>query len=87
MKGYSLSNYLLSNHNTHRNYASYLDDKKTLTVEAMDELFAMMDDNKPTGYDKEYIVELYIKYMATGHVQESHLTELKEKIKGKIFLL
>ncbi|MGN0452383.1 MAG: aldolase catalytic domain-containing protein [Ruminococcus sp.] len=85
--GYSLPNYLSAKHNSHPNYAAYLDSKKTLTVEAMDELFAMMDDNKRSVYDKEYIEDLYIKYMATGHAQESHLTELKEIIAGKDVLI
>lgn len=31
--GYSLPNYISAVHNAHPNYASFLDDKKTLTVE------------------------------------------------------
>lgn len=85
--GYSLPNYLSAKHNTHPNYAGYLDSKKTLTVENMDEIFSMMDDAKRANYDKEYIEELYIHYMATGQVQESHLAELKEKISGKKVLI
>ena len=85
--GYSLPNYLSAKHNAHPNYAAYLDSKKTLTVEAMDELFAMMSDDKRSVYDKEYIEALYVKYMTTGHVQESHLTELKEMIVGKDVLI
>lgn len=85
--GYSLPNYLSAKHNAHPNYAGYLDAKKTLTVENMDEIFAMMDVEKRSNYDKNYIEELYVKYMATGHVQESHLAELKEQIKGKEVLI
>ena len=59
--GYSLPNYLSAKHNAHPNYAAYLDSKKTLTVEAMDELFAMMSDDKRSVYDKEYIEALYVK--------------------------
>lgn len=85
--GYSLPNYLSAKHNAHPNYAGYLDAKKTLTVENMDEIFAMMDIEKRSNYDKNYIEELYVKYMDTGYVQESHLAELKEKIKGKQVLI
>ena len=53
--GYSLPNYLSAKHNTHPDYAGYLDAKKTLTVENMDEIFSMMDDAKRVNYDKEYI--------------------------------
>lgn len=85
--GYSLPNYLSAKHNTHPDYAGYLDAKKTLTVENMDEIFSMMDDAKRVNYDKEYIEELYIQYMATGQVQESHLAELRERIIGKKVLI
>ena len=42
--GYSLPNYISASHNTHPNYAGYLDSKKTLTFEDMDEIFDMMDE-------------------------------------------
>lgn len=85
--GYSLPNYLSASHNTHPNYASYLDDKKTLTVEAINDIFDLMDDEKRLSYDKEYIEELYLKYMTMGKVQEEHKVELKDKLKGKKVLL
>lgn len=85
--GYSLPNYLSAKYNTHPNYAGYLDDKKTLTIENMDEIFSLMDDEKRVNYDKSYIEELYVKYMATGHVQEAHIAELKERLEGKSVLI
>lgn len=85
--GYSLPNYLSAVHNAHPNYAGYLDDKKTLTVENINEIFDMMDEDKKVSYDKEYIEELYLRYMATGKTQEGHMSELKEKLKGKRVLL
>ncbi len=85
--GFSLPNYLSAKHNTHPNYAGYLDAKKTLTVESMDEIFAMMDENRRVSYDKNYIEELYTRYMATGEVQEKHLNELKERVYGKNVLI
>lgn len=85
--GFSLPNYLSAKHNTHPNYAAYLDAKKTLTVESMDEIFAMMDDGKRGNYDQRYIEDLYTRYMATGQVQESHLKELKNRIAGKDVLI
>ncbi len=85
--GYSLPNYLSAAHNAHPNYAGYLDDKKTLTVEDMNEIFDMMDEDKRLSYDKDYIEEVYVRYMATGRVQEAHKTELKDKLVGKKVLL
>ena len=85
--GYSLPNYLSASHNAHPNYAGYLDDKKTLTVENMNEIFDMMDEDKKVSYDKDYIEELYLRYMATGRSQEEHKTELIENLRGKTVLL
>ena len=85
--GYSLPNYLSAKHNAHPNYASYLDSKKTLTVEAMEDIFLLMDKDKKIEYDEEYIEQLYIQYMATGKVQEEHLAELRSRIEGKEVLV
>lgn len=85
--GYSLPNYLSAKHNAHPNYASWLDSKKTLTVEDMDEIFSMMEPEKMASYDKAYIEDLYLRYQATGQVQELHLQELKNRIAGNRVLL
>jgi len=85
--GYSLPNYLSASHNAHPNYAGYLDDKKTLTVEDMDEIFSMMDDEKKVNYDKSYIEDLYLSYMEKGKVNNEHIAELKTAVENKIILL
>jgi 4-hydroxy 2-oxovalerate aldolase len=85
--GYSLPNYLSASHNAHPNYAGYLDDKKTLTVEDMNNIFDMMDDQKKASYDKAYIEELYLRYMDVGRVYSEHDAELKSKLLGKKVLL
>lgn len=85
--GYSLPNYISAAHNAHPNYAGYLDDKKTLTIEGMNDIFDMMDDEKKVSYDKAYIEELYLRYMATGKVQEEHRSELCSQLKGKKIVL
>ena len=85
--GYSLPNYISASHNAHPNYASYLDDKKTLTVENINEIFDMMDSEKSLEFDKEYIEELYMRYMNREVIQEARLSEFKDKIKGKRIIL
>ena len=85
--GYSLPNYLSAAYRTHPNYASYLDDKKTLTVESMAELFALMEESKRYEFDKAYIEELYLRYMAAEQVHDMRRMDLKEKLKGKKVLL
>lgn len=85
--GYSLPNYISAKNNAHPNYAGFLDDKKTLTVEDMENIFLLMDEDKKTGFDKNYIEELYTRYLATGKVQEEHKEELEEKLTGKRVIL
>ncbi len=85
--GYSLPNYISAAHNAHPNYAGYLDDKKTLTIEGMNDIFDMMDDDKKVSFDKEYIEDLYVRYMATGRVHEEHMNELKARLSGRKILL
>lgn len=85
--GYSLPNYLSAAHNVHPNYASFFADKNTLTAEAMEELFTMMDGEKKVTYDKKYAEEIYLQYMATGQTQDEHRDELLAKVVGKEVLL
>ena len=85
--GYSLPNYISAAHNAHPNYAGYLNDKNTLTIEGMNEIFDMMDEEKKVSYDKRYIEELYLKYMEMGKVQEEHKAELKERLFGTTVVL
>ena len=85
--GYSLPNYISASHNAHPNYAGYLDAKKTLTFEDINNIFDMMDEDKKVSYDKAYIEELYLKYQEKDSVQEVHLAEFTEKVKDKEVLI
>ncbi|HAQ2201214.1 TPA: 3-hydroxy-3-methylglutaryl-CoA lyase, partial [Enterococcus faecium] len=85
--GYSLPNYISAVHNAHPNYASYLSYKNTLTIEAMNEIFEMMDEEKKVSYDKQYIEDLYYKYMETGKIQEEYMEELRKFLSDKKILL
>ena len=46
-----------------------------------------MHEEKKKEYDKSYIESLYESYLATGQVQEAHLSELEEKLRGKEVLI
>lgn len=85
--GYSLPNYISAAHNSHPNYAGYLDAKKTLTFEDINEIFDMMDDEKKFSYDKAYIEELYLKYQEKDRIQEAHFIDFKLKLAGKSVLM
>lgn len=85
--GFTLAHYISAIHNAHPNYAGYLDDKKTLTVEMMNEIFEHMEPVKKSKYDAEYIEDVYSKYMERGSAYEAHLDELKRRVQGKTILL
>ena len=85
--GFTLAYYISAIHNAHPNYASYLDDKKTLTVEMMNEIFGHMEPARKSKYDADYIELIYSEYMERGSVYEAHLDELKKALNGKTVLL
>ncbi len=85
--GYSLPNYISAVHNAHPNYAGWLAEKNTLTVENMNEIFDMMDEDKKNSFDKNYISELYKRYMSAGSIHEEHTADLIKNISGKKILL
>ena len=59
--GYSLPNYISAKYDTHPNYAGYLSNKNTLTIENLNEIFEIMDSDKRVEYDKQYIEQLYTR--------------------------
>lgn len=85
--GYSLPNYISAIHNAHPNYAGYLDDKHTLTVEDMNRLFSMMDEEKKVSYDKAYMEELYLRYMEEGRAHTKHMEKLRAALAERSVLL
>lgn len=85
--GYSLPNYLSAAHNAHPNYAGYLDDKKTLTVKDMNNIFELMDPEKKVEFDRKYIETLYVKYMETGRAQKQNVADFQNTVNQKTVLL
>lgn len=85
--GYSLPHYLSAMHNCHPNYASYLDDKNTLTVQNIDDILRDLDNSKKNNYDKDYIELLYNHYQARGIADAASRKALKEIFEGKTVLL
>jgi len=85
--GYNLPNYLSAKHNIHPKYSSYLCNKDTLNVDAMDDIFMMMDETKRIEYDAKYIEKLYIQYMSKGKNNDEKINELMEKVRGRKIIL
>ncbi|MBQ2830437.1 MAG: aldolase catalytic domain-containing protein [Oscillospiraceae bacterium] len=66
--GYSLPYYLSASYNCHPSYAGYLDEKKTLAVENMDEIFSMIDGEQRSVFNKAYIRDLYETYQGKKRI-------------------
>jgi 4-hydroxy 2-oxovalerate aldolase len=50
--GYSLPHYLSANNNCHPNYATYLNNKNTLTIEDMSNIISQIKEEKKNNFDK-----------------------------------
>ncbi len=85
--GYSLPGYLSATYNIHPNYASFLEDKKTLTYYDMDNVLSSVDIERGNEFDKEYIEQLYVGYMNGEKDEVSMLDIYKSEIMGKTMLL
>lgn len=85
--GYTLPNYLSALHNSHPNYAGFLNDKNTLTAEKINEIFEIMDEDKRPEFDRKYIDDLYLRYMEMGKTQNLHHDDLVSQLNGKEILL
>ena len=85
--GYSLPNYISASHNAHPNYAGYLDDKKTLTFEDINNIFDMMEEEKKEIFDEKYIEELYLKHQEKERVQEKHIADFLSLLDKKCVLV
>lgn len=85
--GYSLPNYLSAVHMIHPNYANYLSEKNTLTVDAMDEIFSLIDPMKALEYDPIYIKHIYDEYMLKGTANNLKMGEIQKIMEGKPILL
>lgn len=84
--GYSLPNYLSASHNVHPNYALFLAEKNTLTVENMDKIFDAMAPEKRNSFDRAYMEDLYLRYM-DREAGEGSQGALGQTVKGKRVLV
>ena len=85
--GYSLANYISAIHNTHPNYASYLNKKKTLNLEDINNIIETIDNSKINNYDEQYIEKLYVNYLNKNVDVSLNLSKFKKAIEWKKILL
>lgn len=81
--GYSLPYYLSAKYNCHPNYASHIIGKNSLTVQDTEELLNLIDNDKKTEYDREYIEKKYIEYQTKNKYEIKKSDILNNDFIGK----
>lgn len=85
--GYSLPHYVSAVNNCHPNYATYLDNKSTLTVENINEILKELDEAKKNSFDKEYIEKLYVHYQDRVISDADAKKQLKSQFENKTIVI
>ena len=80
--GYTLPYYLSASNNCHPNYSTFLNKKKTLTVEDINDILNSIDKNKKSNFDKNYIENLYTEYQSHKIDDSMSRKRLKKEFKG-----
>ncbi len=68
--GYSLANYLSATRSIHPNYANFLEQKNKLTLQDINEIFSLMEEEKKWEYDEPYIKKVYYDYVSADESTE-----------------
>lgn len=85
--GYSMQFFLSASNDCHPSYISYLLDKRTLSVKALNQIVQNILPEFKLLYNQDYIEELYITYQKAISVQEVGVNELVSALKDKDILL
>lgn len=65
--GYSLPHYLSSSYNCHPNYATYLSNKNTLNIEAINEVLSRIPVGERINFNKKLIEDIYVDYQSNDY--------------------
>ncbi len=85
--GYSLPHYISAKNNCHPNYASYLDNKNTLTFENINEILEGLELSKKNNFDKEYVEQLYLNYQDKIVADDRSKKILRANLKDKTVVI
>lgn len=81
--GYSLPHYLSANNNCHPNFATYLANKNTLTINSINQILSRIPENKKSNFDKQYVEKLYQEYQKNDIDDEKTKERLIDEFKDK----
>ena len=85
--GYNAAYYIASITGCHPNYATFLQNKQTLHVQDIHAILNSLAEDRRALFDKEYIGEMYLKYMSHHIDDRSVLEELRDAVAAKKVLL
>ena len=85
--GYHPSYYLAAISDSHPNYASFLMNKSTLKITDIRSILLGLDSSKRNLFDKQYIQEIYTKYMDYKVNDDNALDIIKSFLKNRNVLI
>lgn len=85
--GYNLFYYVAASNKCHPSYVSYLMNKHTLSIKAVNEILKKIDEPKLLLYDKAHIEQLYLEYQACDCDDTAALGALTAQWSGKKILV
>ena len=85
--GYSMPYFLAASVKCHPNYAHYLINKQTISIEVINDILLRIPDDKKATYDEELIKQLYIDYQENAVDDTAVISDLKAKMGSKPVLI
>lgn len=85
--GYNMFYYLAASNDCHPNYVSYLMDKRTLSVQSINEILGKLQGEKKLLYDKNYIEQLYKEYQDIDVDDKTDIETLRKIFANRDILL
>ena len=85
--GYQLFYYIAASNRVHPNYVSYLMNKRTLSVTAVNEILQRIPEKKKLEKDMKLIEKLYIDYQSNECDDTADTERLTEELRGKKVLV
>lgn len=86
--GYNLFYFIAASNHCHPNYVSFLMNKHTLSVKAINEILKGLEGDAKLLYDQKYIERLYLEFQKTTEVNDATSQDkLKNELSGKKVLL
>lgn len=85
--GYSVAYYIASVNHCHPNYATYLSNKQTMPVRAINEIITSIPQDKKNTFDESLIKELYFSHNKVAASDENTRAAIKKRIGSRSLLL